>query len=36
MLLHRTPLRKNSFNSMNIALLSHSLNKEEALAELRF
>lgn len=35
MLLLKTPLRPRSFNSMQIVLLSHSLNKEEALAELK-
>jgi hypothetical protein len=35
LLLLRTPLRPKTFNSMQIVLLSHSLNKEEALSEIR-
>jgi hypothetical protein len=35
LLLMRTPLRPRSLNSMHLVLLSHSLNKEEALTEMR-
>ena len=35
MILAKTPFRPKKYNSMHIALLSHSLNKEEALGELR-
>jgi hypothetical protein len=31
----RTPLRPKALNSMQVVLLAHSLNKEEALAEIR-
>lgn len=34
-LLLKTPLKSKSFNSMQIVLMAHSLNKEEALAELK-
>jgi hypothetical protein len=35
LLLLRTPLRPKTLNSMQVVLLAHSLNKDEALAELR-
>jgi hypothetical protein len=35
LLLLRTPLRPKALNSMQVVLLAHSLNKDEALGEMR-